>query len=598
MTIYYVRNDGNDSNLGTSANTSGAWKTLTKALGASGISGGDTLFIAPGVYRETIEVGFASTGSTTYVYGDPKALNFTGVTPGSIRITANTLYDSLSTAFSPSSNTLININGKNNIVLESLYLEYYSSGLGLSSCSNIQLRNSVLVSNRTASGTAIRINQNITYTPHKFDNLICMGGTFINFDPFTSGIGLSGFMTATNCLFLGNKYYNNDVSHTLTSPIIYKNCTLITVHQYSLTTYGIGSSTVDMYNSLIWSNEYSSVTWSGGVLNSVICTNCRLAGQPSHGGGGNRVLNNCSFGLPGLELAEQLLFGLSHTQFLSSKQNGYLAGAGTSAGIGSSDLFGYGWQAALPDIGAIQYRSLNAISSYSAADKQFESITIAPDSTSQSIYMMLGSTNVSYNTSGLTAYYTRDNSEPVAITLVSQTANGSWTSGGFAEVSSSSAPGLYRLDIPNAALISGVGKVMVSIRGGGMNGAFYNILLQYTRTPDVESRTFISGNTSLVEYVNITKSNSGIGLTGLVYNSSGLTAYYIRPGGSPTALTLNNQTVTGAFTSGGFVAVDNTNMPGLYRVDIPNTAFASGASKVTIYLRGASNMNPLRIEYK
>jgi hypothetical protein len=181
---------------------------------------------------------------------------------------------------------------------------------------------------------------------------------------------------------------------------------------------------------------------------------------------------------------------------------------------------------------------------------------------------------------------------------VSQTVNGSWISGGFVEVSSSTTPGLYRLDVPNGALVAGVGKVTVSVRGDGMNGAFYNILLQYTRTPDVESRTFVSGNTSLIEYINITKSNSGIGLTGLAYDSSGLTAYYIRPGGAPTAITLNNQTTTGAFTSGGFVAVDNSNMPGLYRIDIPNAVFTSGASKATVYLRGASNMNPLRIEYK
>jgi hypothetical protein len=122
--------------------------------------------------------------------------------------------------------------------------------------------------------------------------------------------------------------------------------------------------------------------------------------------------------------------------------------------------------------------------------------------------------------------------------------------------------------------------------------------LQYTRTPDVESRTFVSGNTSLVEYINITQSNYGLPLSGLAYNSSGLTAYYIRPGGSPTAITLNTQTVTGAYVSGGFVAVDGTNMPGLYRIDIPNAVFASGATKATVYLHGAGNMNPIRLEYK
>ena len=596
MAIYYVRNDGNDANTGTSANTSGAWKTLTKALGASGISRGDTLYIAPGVYRETVEVGFASTGSTTYVYGDNRALNFAGVTPGIVRVTAYTSYDSLSSFFYPSTSTVISVVGKNNIVFEGLYLEYYSTGLGLSSCNNIQLWNSVLASFSTTSGNGIKINQNSTLVPHRFENLICMGGIFINFEPLTSGIGLSGFMSVSNCLALSNKSYENNTTHTLTSPIYFNNCTFVSFVNYGFTTYGIGLSSHIFNNTIIYSSEYAFINWNYNSSNSAIFNNCRFSGGSQLLG--NNTRTNSTYGLPGLDFGEQLLFGLSHTQFLSSKNNGYLVGAGTSAGIGSSDLFGYGWQGVAPDIGAIQYRSLNSVSSFIPQDRQFESITIAPDSTSQSIYIMLTATGISYNTTGLQAYYTRDNSEPVAITLVSQTAGGSWISGGFAEVSSSNAPGLYRIDVPNAAFISGVGKLNISIRGGGLNGAFYNVLLQYARMPDVETRTFVTGTTNLVEYISITQSNSGSHLTGLTYQSSGLSAYYVRPGGSPTAITLANQTASGAFTSGGFVAVDNTNMPGLYRIDIPNAAFASGASKVTVYLRGASNMNSLRIEYK
>jgi hypothetical protein len=598
MTVYYVRNDGNDLNSGTLANTSGAWKTLTKALGASGISGGDTLYIAPGVYRETIEVGFASTGSTTYIYGDHKALKFTGVTPNIVRITSNTLYDSLSTVFYPSSSTLISVAGKSNIVFESLYLEYTLVGLGLSSCNNIQLRNSVLTAFYFgASSNAIKINQNSVSVPHRFDNLISTGGVFINFSPFTSGIGISGYMNVRNCLAIGSQYFVNATSCILTSPITFTNCTLIAYDTFAMNTYATGAGMFEVYNSLIWAGAYANVIWFNG--NHISYTNCRFSGGTQHYPGAPYKLLNCSYGLPGLDFGEQLLFGLSHTQFLSSKNNGYLVGAGTtSSGIGSSDLFGYSWQSALPDIGAIQYRSLNSISSLTVPDRQFESITIAPDSTSQSLYMMLGTTGVSYNTSGLVAHYTRDNSAPVSITLASQTASGTWTSGGFAEVNSSTAPGLYRLDVPNAAFASGVNKVIVSIRAGGINGAFHNVLLQYARLPDVEQRTFVVASTSVVEYVNITQSNSGAPLTGLTYQSSGLSAYYVRPGGSPTAITLADQTASGAFTSGGFVAVDNTNMPGLYRIDIPNATFNSGVSKVNVYLRGAGNMNPIRIEYK
>jgi len=598
MATYYVRNDGNDNNVGTSSGTAGAWKTLTKALGSSGISGGDTLYIAPGVYRETVTIGFASSGSTTYIYGDPKALQFAGVTPAIVRITSNTLYDSLSTYFTPSSDTLISGTGKSNITMESMYLEYTYAGLAISSCSNIQLRNSVLTSHKfTWSDTfAISITQDTTLLPHRFENLISMGGTFTRYIPITSGVGISGFMNVKNCLAIGYRYYNSDTVHTLNSPITFNNCTFICSQDWALHTYGIGVGMIDVYNTFVWSNQYANVIWNGG--NHINYTNCRFSGVPQHHNTAPNKLVNCSYGLPGLDFAEQLLFGLSHTQFLSSKNNGYLVGAGTTAGAGTSDLFGYSWQQAASDIGAIQYRSLNSITNFAAPDRQFESITISPDSTSQSLYMMLGATGVSYNVAGLVAHYTRDNSAPVSITLAAQTVNGAWTSGGFAEVSSSNAPGLYRLDVPNAAFSSGVGKVIVSVRGGGVNGAFHNVLLQYTRTPDVEKRTFVSGNTSTVEYINITQGNSGSALTGLAYNSSGLTAYYVRPGASPTAISLATQTATGSYSSGGFVAVDNTNMPGLFRIDIPNAVFNSGVDEATIYIRGAANMNPLRIEYR
>jgi hypothetical protein len=597
MATYYVRNDGNDSNTGSAQGTSGAWKTLTKALGATGITGGDTLYIAPGVYRETPTLGFTSSGSTTYIYGDPKAIQFTGVTPDSVRITAYNLYDSLSSGFYPPESVLISATGKSNINFESLYLEYSTVGLGISSCSNIKLRNSVLNGYKTHVGSAIRVIQNTTLVPHTFENLISFGGdSFTYFDPITSGIGLSGFMNVQNCLAIGKRYFNNSITYNATSPTTFRNCTFLMSYTYAITTYGIGVTMLDFYNSLIWTNGYSSVTWSNTY--DIRYTNCRFTGPSSHGGGGTRTLVNCTFGFPGLDFAEPLLFGLSHTQFLSNKNNGYLVGAGITAGAGTSDLFGYTWQQALPDIGAIQYRSLNSITNYNAPDRQFESITVAPDSTSQSLYMMLGSTGISYNATGLVAHYIRDNSSPVPITLAAQSPSAAWTSGGFAEVSSSSAPGLYRLDVPNAAFTSGVGKVIVSVRGGGYNGAFHNVLLQYTTNPDVELRTFVAGNTSTVEYINITKSNSGIALTGLTYNSSGLTAYYIRSGAAPSVITLSSQTASGSYASGGFIAVDNTNMPGLYRIDIPNAVFNPGVSKATVYVRGAANMNPLRIEYR
>jgi len=93
-------------------------------------------------------------------------------------------------------------------------------------------------------------------------------------------------------------------------------------------------------------------------------------------------------------------------------------------------------------------------------------------------------------------------------------------------------------------------------------------------------------------------STTGGGKTGIAYNASGLTAYYVRPGGSATAITLATQTVTGAWSSGGWVEVDATNLPGIYRFDIPNAVFASGVDHAVVMLKGASGMAPVSLEYQ
>lgn len=106
-----------------------------------------------------------------------------------------------------------------------------------------------------------------------------------------------------------------------------------------------------------------------------------------------------------------------------------------------------------------------------------------------------------------------------------------------------------------------------------------------------------AGSTS--ETVNVfiqnSSSTTGAGLTGLVYNSASLTAYYVLPRAAAAAITLATQTVTGSYSSGGFVEIDATNCPGLYRLDIPNAALASGRF-VTIHMKGATNMAPLLLE--
>ena len=89
---------------------------------------------------------------------------------------------------------------------------------------------------------------------------------------------------------------------------------------------------------------------------------------------------------------------------------------------------------------------------------------------------------------------------------------------------------------------------------------------------------------------------TGAGLTGLVFNTANLVCYYRKGAtGTPTALSLVTQTVGGAHSDGGFVAVDGTNCPGQYRLDLSDTIVAT-PGRVTIYLRGAANMTPCLVE--
>lgn len=111
------------------------------------------------------------------------------------------------------------------------------------------------------------------------------------------------------------------------------------------------------------------------------------------------------------------------------------------------------------------------------------------------------------------------------------------------------------------------------------------------------AREVVKGAVDQTETVFIPDSASpiGAGLTGLAYNTASLVASYVRARGARVAITLATQTVTGAHSDGGFVEIDATNQPGLYRLDVPDAAYAGGADHVTITLKGAANMPPVNL---
>lgn len=96
-------------------------------------------------------------------------------------------------------------------------------------------------------------------------------------------------------------------------------------------------------------------------------------------------------------------------------------------------------------------------------------------------------------------------------------------------------------------------------------------------------------------FIQDSSSTTGAGLTGLAFNTASLVAYYALPAAAAVSITLATQTVTGAYSSGGFVEISSANMPGWYRFDVPNAAIASGRFS-SIHFKGATNMAPVPLE--
>ena len=113
------------------------------------------------------------------------------------------------------------------------------------------------------------------------------------------------------------------------------------------------------------------------------------------------------------------------------------------------------------------------------------------------------------------------------------------------------------------------------------------------------SRIIAKGAADQTIYVEVLDSTSTTGgrKTGLAYNTSSLTAYYVRNGGSATSITLATlAAANSAHSDGGFKEVDSTNMPGIYRLDLPDAAVASGADSLVVTIKGATGMAQVSAE--
>ena len=464
MATYYVRPDGNNANAGTGPATNQAWQTIDKALGASGIASGDTVYIAPGSYNESVTIGMVSATATTSVIGDPTASQFTGLAAGPVYWTVYTAIGA-----SPTLTSII-ATSKNYLSFQNIYFDGGTVQFTTStntSFINCQFTNTSI----SVSYFMVTLSSPVsTALAATFSKCTFIGGYY---GIQTIGRNVADTTTVTDCLFLGQ---TGGGIQNINCQTTFFNNTFFCCENAGIDNQGGNAS--------FKSNASNCLFYNGG---STIYSDTSNVFTQTY----NRFVANTAntFNVPtsvtttttfshGLVLPYHLQNSLGTFQMFSSILGGPNTSAGIATGAPVSDMYGVTWTGTSPDAGSATYRSLSNVTPYVPTERNASTIRISPGSTSQSIELYLGATGLTSSTSGLTARYNRTRTASVNIPLVARTIAQAWTSGGFAEVDATNMPGVYRLDIPDAALAGGADDVTIVVRGAsGTNGAVMTVTL-------------------------------------------------------------------------------------------------------------------------
>ena len=452
MATYYIKpaaSGGSDSNNGLSPST--AWATVGKALlSGSPIVGGDTVYIAPGVYSESITLSATSPTSEVNIIGNPSSSQFPGITPGFVRIS------SFNSSGSSSLNSVI-LYGveKSNYTFQNIHFD----------CNHLTTSNSAVMfiyglnlkfikcmftnsSNATVSNAAmLRITSQFYPLNAVIDR--CIFGTTNSNSILLQGIADASDTTVIkNCLFLSGRVY---ISGAKTSIL---NCTIANGNAGVAQELGSANQYVTIKNCLFLNNGTGIVGTSTSTIEQ---SYCRFAGCVTNLLNCNASATSQTTGNGGVDYGYSYMHGLGTVFAYNSYPSSQNISFGQLSNTPTSDLFENPWTGANPDAGTLAYKIISN-PQFVASDSV---VNIRQNTTSRTEFINLNSVGYKFNTASLVASYIKLGGTRTSIPLVTQTVTGAWTSGGFVEIDPITMPGLYRFDIPDTVFASSASAIQI-----------------------------------------------------------------------------------------------------------------------------------------
>ena len=473
MAIAYVSVSGS----GTYPGTALAPTNLSAALSTA--AAGDTVYIATGTYRAayTLSVSGSAGSEINFIGDSTNAQNINGASGYLVRIT-----NYVSDTASPTDAPVLTASARSYVNFNSIYFDAFSTTaiVTLSGGTNITFTKCVFTTTTTGHAVQHTCTSNTGAFLSLTQCIFVGNGVGYLYRQQTQNFTVTNMGSyITDCLSIGGLWFVNGLGSVTygnkSDNVYFYNNTAITHSanpSIQMQLVSPAASTMYFYNNYIVSTVAITNVVSTTLAenyNTFIGTRTNIAALSAQ----TRTTTSSGFAFD-----YGLLTGTLSIPFFAPYLGSVNQGAGTATSAPVTDIYSRAWSVTTPDIGSTTNFANTGITAYLPTDRNASTITIAPGSTSQSIELYLGATGLTASTAGLSARYNRTRTASVNIPLVARTIAQAWTSGGFAEVDSVYMPGVYRLDIPDAAVDVGADDVTVVVRGAsGTNGAVMTIKL-------------------------------------------------------------------------------------------------------------------------